>query len=121
MSLVPILVDVSRDTFAADIYGGEVGTPGAIYSGLSATFNYIPRRTREERFERAGDGRSGGPGVQTRTTGIVIFDPKPSGVTILVNDRIVANPAVAGVPSSLQVTGVRIYEVTLQLDVEDVS
>jgi hypothetical protein len=121
MSLVPMLVDVSRDAFAADVYGGEIGTPGAVYSGLTATFNYIPRRNRTERFEKAGEGRAGGLGVQTRTLGVVIFDPKPSGVTIIVNDKIVANPTVAGVPSVLHVIGVRTYEVTLQLDVEQIG
>lgn len=120
MSLETILVDVVRDSQAPDIYGGSVATPGTIYSGLTATFNYYKRNS-ETRFERGGEGRAGGLGVMTRTEGVVIFDPKPSGVTILVNDRIVANPAVSGVPSALQVNSVRTYEVSLQADVEVVA
>lgn len=121
MSLIPILVDVQRDVFARDIYGGEVATPGSVYTGLSATFNYYQassQRAERNRFESISQIR--GPGVLTRTVGVVIFDPAPSGVTIQVNDRIVANPAVAGVPT-LSVIAVRTYEVTLQLDVEAVT
>lgn len=113
-------VDVVRDVFVKDAYGGETATPGAVYSGLTATFNYY-KKDSLSRFEGQGSGATIGPGVLTRTIGVVIFDPKPDNVTIRDNDRIVPNPAVAGVPAALGVIGVRAYEFSLQLDVEDVS
>jgi hypothetical protein len=122
MSLVPITVDVQRDTAAADAYGGKTLTSATIYTGLSATFNYYPSRggrAERERFESLAQIR--GPGVQTRTQGVVIFDPKPSGVTVANSDRIAPNPAVHGVPAALNVIAVREYEFTLQVDVEAVA
>lgn len=115
MSLVKFVCDISRDTVTADAYGGETAVAANIYTGRSATFNYYTSRA-QDRFESTTQIR--GPGVQTRTRGVVIFDPKPDSMSILINDRVVASPAVTGVPSSLAVIGVRTYEKTLQLDVE---
>lgn len=120
MGLVPITVDIRRDAAATDAYYGETLTPGTVYSGLNATFNYPSLRSREERFEATSGGGLIGPGVQTKTRGIVIFDPKPS-VTVAINDHVIPNPAVHGVPADLLVVGVREYEFTLQLDVYEIG
>lgn len=123
MSLIPFTCDIERDVTAIDDYGGETAVSGIVYSGLSVTFNYFTgggrQRGEKQRFEATSQIR--GPGLETRTLGVVIFDPKPDGVVILVDDRIVPNPAVTGIPASLEVLEIRTYEYTLQLDVESVD
>lgn len=120
MSLIPFTSDIKRDTPTPTAGGGETQAESTPYSGLRCTFNY--KQPKQERVALAASSRQAiGPGARTVTSGVVIFDPKPSGVTILVDDRVVPNPAVAGVPSALDVVGVRTYETTLQLDVEAVA
>lgn len=119
MSLVPVTVNVLRYAEAADAYGGAVQTASTVYSSLLATFNfYNPRNI--DRLESANQGR--GAGVQTRTEGVIIFDPKPDWIdlTVSAGDRVnITSGDYSG--TSWQVTGVREYEFTMQLDVERVS
>lgn len=120
MSLIPITADVERDLETPDAYGGEKTTAALVYTGLTCTFNYLHRLSREERFESTSVGGIRGPGVRTRTAGTVFFErgQLPAGIDIHVNDRIRPNPAVQGLPVAFGVIGVRTYETSLQLDVE---
>jgi hypothetical protein len=121
MSLIPFTCDIQRDTVTVNAVGGEAVVSATIYTGLSATYNYYPTRGgRAERERMESMNNRDGPGLQTRTQAVVIFDPKPS-VDMRFNDRVVPNPAVHGIPASVLVIGIRNYEVTLQLDVESVD
>jgi len=121
MSLIPFICSVERDTVTLDDYGGETAVSATIYSGLSATFNYLKQTSmRTSRHESFGGGTRS-PGVQTKNAGVVFFDPWPNGLEILEDDRIVASGNPTDVPGVLNVIGVRGYENELQLDVEVVK
>lgn len=116
MSLIPFTFNVSRDTVTDDVHGGETTVAANAYTGLSGTFNFYVKDS-TFRYESQGGGETG-PGVQSRNIGVVIMDPKPDNVTFLINDRVVVTSSGSGVPAALAVTGIRVYEVSLQLDVE---
>jgi hypothetical protein len=114
MSLVAITVDIARQQGDLDAYGGKSDAWTTKYSDLPALFNY-PARVAVSRYE-SGPGGASGPGVTTRTTGIIVFEPIPANTTILVNDRVSIDGG-----DKYKVIGVRTYEYTLQLDVERIS
>lgn len=113
MSLEPITVDIQRDVITADAFGGETAVSSTVYSGLSVTIGY-PSKNAVQRFEPQ-------PGAQTKSDRVVFLDDWDGTVALLVNDRVVPNPAIATLPASFNVIAVRPYDGQVQWDVEDVA
>jgi hypothetical protein len=111
MSLVPVTVNVERDTETDDGYGGVTASSVTVYSALQAWLNYSTAQANIR--AEAGAATAQGPGVVTRYLGVVKFEPKPA-ITVRENDRVYV-PATG---ERHKVVGVRSYEFTLQLDVE---
>lgn len=115
MSLVPVTISIERDTEADDAYGGVTLTPVTVYADLAAWMNYTSR-TPNLRSE-SGQKGAVGPGVVTRMLGLCKFEPVPPGVTIQTNDRVVTSDGARW----LVITPPRVYEYTLQLDLERIQ
>ena len=75
--------------------------------------------------EEIGSGPASGPGTMTRSDRVLFLDPWDGSQLVRVDDLAVPNPAVAWLPASMRVVGVRPYEDgpngELQLDCEDIS
>lgn len=112
MTLETVTVNIERDTETDDGYGGVTAVSANVYAGLKATINF-PTGESNRRAESGAQGAVG-PGVVTRYTVVVKFEPYPTGKTFRVNDRVYV-PATG---ERYKVVAVRPYTYTLQLDAE---